>query len=79
MVLVFLRNNNMEWALRSLKKKRNREGLVREDKLHAYYEKPGDKRRRKRKEARIRQLKKARRRALQESGTVTGHKASSAA
>lgn len=37
---VFVKDNNLEQALRNLKKKMQREGLYREMKLRKHYEKP---------------------------------------
>ena len=39
---VFVRDNNVDQALRALKKKMQREGLFREMKRRRYYEKPSD-------------------------------------
>jgi small subunit ribosomal protein S21 len=39
-VQVFVRDNNVDQALRALKKKMQREGLFREMKLRGHYEKP---------------------------------------
>ncbi len=44
----------MEKALRRLKKKLDREGIMREIRAHRHFEKPSDKRRRKAARARIR-------------------------
>ena len=41
---VFVRDNNVEQALRALKKKLQREGIYREMKLRRHYEKPSEKR-----------------------------------
>lgn len=43
MVSVSVRDNNVEQALRALKKKMQREGVFREMKLRRYYEKPSEK------------------------------------
>ena len=43
MVSVSVRDNNVEQALRALKKKMKREGLFREMKNRRYYEKPSEK------------------------------------
>lgn len=48
---VIVRDNNIEQALRVLKKKLQREGTFREMKLRRTYEKPSEKRARKRAEA----------------------------
>ena len=39
---VFLRDNNIDQALRALKKKMQREGIFREMKRRRYYEKPSE-------------------------------------
>ncbi len=44
MVCVSVRNNNVEQALRVLKKKMQREGIFREMKNRRHYEKPSEKR-----------------------------------
>lgn len=51
MVTVSVRDNNVEQALRVLKKKMQREGLFREMKLRRDYEKPSEKRKREKSEA----------------------------
>ena len=40
---VFVRDNNVDQALKVLKKKMQREGMFREMKLRGYYEKPSEK------------------------------------
>jgi small subunit ribosomal protein S21 len=42
-VQVVVRDNNVDQALRALKKKMQREGIFREMKLRNYYEKPSEK------------------------------------
>ena len=49
-ILVTVRNGNLEQAMRVLKKKVAKEGLVKEIRQRQYYEKPSDKRIRKNKE-----------------------------
>ncbi len=44
MVSVSVRDNNVDQALRVLKKKMQREGIFREMKLRRHYEKPSEKR-----------------------------------
>ena len=56
-IKVDVRNGNLEKALRVLKKKVLKEGLMKEMKQRQYYEKPSDKRVRKAKEMRINFLK----------------------
>ncbi len=51
MVSVHVRDNNVEQALRALKKKMQREGLFREMKLRRDYEKPSEKRKREKSES----------------------------
>ena len=43
MVTIVVHDNNVEQALRVLKKKMQREGSLREMKLRRYYEKPSEK------------------------------------
>src|SRR5881398_1766227 len=45
---IIVRDNNVEQALRALKKKLQREGVYREMKLRRHYEKPSEKRARER-------------------------------
>lgn len=51
MVSVNVRDNNVEQALRVLKKKMQREGIFREMKVRRDYEKPSEKRKREKSEA----------------------------
>ena len=51
MVSVSVRDNNVEQALRALKKKMQREGLFREMKIRKNYEKPSERKARERSEA----------------------------
>lgn len=51
MVTVNVRDNNVEQALRALKKKMQREGIFREMKLRRNYEKPSEKKAREKSEA----------------------------
>jgi small subunit ribosomal protein S21 len=46
-VQVLVRDNNVDQALRALKKKMQREGIFRELKLRGHYEKPSEKKARK--------------------------------
>jgi small subunit ribosomal protein S21 len=50
-VQVLVRDNNIDQALRALKKKMQREGLFREMKLHDHYEKPSERKTREKAEA----------------------------
>ncbi len=63
MVQIFVRENNIEQALKALKKKMQREGSFREMKRVAHYEKPSEKRARQKAEAVRRSRKLARKRA----------------
>lgn len=72
-VQVLVRDNNVDQALRALKKKMQREGIFREMKLRNYYEKPSEKRAREKAEAVRRARKLARKRAQREGVTPHGH------
>lgn len=63
---VIVRDNNVDQALRVLKKKLQREGVFREMKRHRAYEKPSEKRVREKAEAITRQRKLARKKAQRE-------------
>ena len=65
-LLVHVRDNNVDQALRALKKKLQREGVFREMKLRNFYEKPSEKKAREKGEARRRQRKLLRKRAQRE-------------
>lgn len=67
---VVVRDNNVDQALRALKKKLQREGVFREMKLRNYYEKPSEKKARQKAEAVRRARKLARKRAQREGGLV---------
>ena len=60
---VLVRDNNVDQALRALKKKMQREGIFREMKMRGHYEKPSEKRAREKAEAVRRARKLARKRA----------------
>ena len=60
-IQVLVKDNNVEQALRSLKKKMQREGLYKEMKLRKHYEKPSLKKAREKEEA-IRRVRKLKRR-----------------
>jgi small subunit ribosomal protein S21 len=68
-VQVLVRDNNVDQALRVLKKKMQREGVFREMKLRGHYEKPSEKRVRERAEA-IRRARKLARKKLQREGLL---------
>ncbi|HUX78332.1 MAG TPA: 30S ribosomal protein S21 [Alphaproteobacteria bacterium] len=59
---VIVRDNNVDQALRVLKKKMQREGIFREMKLRRHYEKPSERKARERAEAIRRARKLARKR-----------------
>jgi small subunit ribosomal protein S21 len=65
-VQVLVRDNNVDQALKALKKKMQREGIFREMKLRGHYEKPSEKKARERAEAIRRARKLARKRAQRE-------------
>ena len=60
-IQVYVKDNNLEQALRSLKKKMQREGLYKEMKLRKHYEKPSLKKAREKEES-IRRVRKLKRR-----------------
>jgi len=78
-VQVVVRDNNVDQALRALKKKMQREGIFREMKLRNYYEKPSEKRAREKAEAIRRARKLARKKAQREGGGGGGPSAAGAA
>ncbi|WP_454626804.1 30S ribosomal protein S21 [Bradyrhizobium cenepequi] len=63
---VIVRDNNVEQALRVLKKKMQREGVFREMKRRRSYEKPSEKKTRERSEATRRARKLARKQAIRD-------------
>jgi len=69
LVQVTVRDNNVDQALRVLKKKLQREGVFREMKMRRAYEKPSEKRARERAEA-IRRLRKLARKRAQREGLL---------
>ena len=66
LVQVVVRDNNIDQALRALKKKLQREGVFREMKLRNHYQKPSEKRARENAEAMRRTRKLARKRVQRE-------------
>ena len=66
---VFVRDNNIDQALRVMKKKMQREGLFREMKRRQAYEKPSEKRVREKREG-IRRVLKAARKLAQREGLI---------
>src|SRR4029078_6612537 len=70
-LLVQVRDNNVDQALKALKKKMQREGIFREMKLRNYYEKPSEKRVREQAEA-VRRARKLARKRAQRGGLLPG-------
>ena len=70
-LLVQVRDNNVDQALKALKKKMQREGIFREMKLRNYYEKPSEKRVREQAEA-VRRARKLARKKAQREGLLPG-------
>ena len=66
---VFVRDNNVDQALRILKKRMQREGIFREMKRRKAYEKPCERRAREKTEA-IRRARKAARKLAQREGLI---------
>jgi small subunit ribosomal protein S21 len=63
---IFVRDNNVDQALKALKRKLQREGVFREMKLRKAYEKPSERKAREKAEAIRRQRKLARKQAQRE-------------
>ena len=70
---VLVRDNNVDQALRVLKKKMQREGVFREMKMRSAYEKPSEKRAREKAEA-VRRTRKLARKKLQREGLLPSPK-----
>jgi len=70
-VQVLVRDNNVDQALKALKKKMQREGIFREMKLRGHYEKPSTKKAREKAEA-IRRARKLARKRAQREGLLPG-------
>ncbi len=66
-VLVNVHNNNVDQALKALKKKMQREGIFREMKLRRHYEKPCEKKARQKAEA-VRRSRKVSRKRMEVYG-----------
>ena len=66
---IFVRDNNVDQALRALKRKLQREGVFREMKRRRLYEKPSEVRVREKSEA-IRRLRKLARKQAQREGLI---------
>ncbi len=64
---IVVRDNNVDQALRALKKKLQREGVYREMKLRRHYEKPSEKRARE-KAAAVRRARKLERKRAERDG-----------
>lgn len=70
---VLVRDNNVDQALRVLKKKMQREGVFREMKARRSYEKPSERRARQKAEA-VRRSRKLARKQAQREGLIPGPK-----
>jgi small subunit ribosomal protein S21 len=68
-VQVLVRDNNVDQALKALKKKMQREGIFREMKLRGHYEKPSERKAREKAEA-IRRARKLARKKMQREGLL---------
>src|ERR1700719_1986531 len=68
---IIVRDNNIDQALKALKKKMQREGIFREMKLRGHYEKPSTKKAREKAEA-IRRARKLARKRAQREGLLPG-------
>jgi small subunit ribosomal protein S21 len=75
---VFVRDNNVDQALRILKKKMQREGVFREMKRKRFYEKPSERATRERSEA-VRRARKLARKKAQREGLIAARRRSKAA
>ncbi len=64
---VYVRDNNVDQALRALKKKMQREGVFREMKRRRHFEKPSQRRKRERAEA-VRRHRKLLRKRMEREG-----------
>ena len=69
LVQVLVRDNNVDQALKALKKKMQREGIFREMKLRGHYEKPSEKKAREQAEA-VRRARKLARKKMQREGLL---------
>jgi small subunit ribosomal protein S21 len=66
---VFVRDNNVDQALKALKRKLQREGVFREQRRKKFYEKPSEKKAREKSEA-IRRVRKLARKRAQREGLL---------
>ena len=71
---VIVRDNNVDQALKALKKKMQREGIFREMKLRDHYEKPSEKKAREKAEA-VRRARKLARKRAQREGLIPSKRA----
>ncbi len=69
MVEIYVRQNNVDQALRALKKKLQNEGILREIKARGHFEKPSERRVREKAEA-IRRVRKLARKRAQLEGLI---------
>jgi len=72
-VQIFVRDNNVDQAMKVLKKKMQREGIFRELKRQRYYEKPSEARAREKGEA-VRRARKLARKQAQREGLLPAPK-----
>jgi len=70
---VTVRDNNVDQALRALKKKLQREGVYCEMKMRRFYEKPSEKKAREQAAA-VRRARKLERKRLERDGLVMKHR-----
>ena len=70
---IFVRDNNVDQAMKVLKKKMQREGIFREIKRKRYYEKPSEERARQKGEA-VRRARKLARKQAQREGLLPAPK-----
>ena len=70
---VLVRDNNVEQALRALKRKLQREGVLRELKARRHYEKPSERKAREAAEA-VRRARKAARKQAEREGLIAPRK-----
>lgn len=70
---VLVRDNNVDQALKALKRKMQREGILRELKARRHYEKPSEKRVREAQEA-VRRARKVARKAAEREGLIAPRK-----
>jgi len=68
-VQVLVRDNNVDQALKALRKKMQREGIFREMKLRGHFEKPSEKKARQKAEA-VRRARKLARKKMQREGLL---------